>query len=254
MAELSKIFLHETDKRYTSPEFKGEIEQICKARAAAIKSLLADAAPDVIYSVHQGMLKAGHVQDDLKAYQKVEAQVMKEYTANLKKGGTMCIERVLTPVRGGKIAATTKRVFVPWIDDMAKQDADNIINLINQRVKEGANPRQIAAEIRESLKGSGHDAMNVARTEASKLRNDVNVAFMVETGYKYVQYVTTGDSLVRPEHAERNGRIYKIEDTIGLLGEYRCRCTLVPADYEVDNGAKVEKSTTIILDKSQVGL
>ena len=64
---------------------------------------------------------------------------------------------------------------------------------------------------------------------------------MENNGTKYVQYVSAGDDKVRPEHEMRNGKIYRIENA-PFMGEYNCRCTLVPADYLVKNGAEYNTS------------
>jgi len=76
---------------------------------------------------------------------------------------------------------------------------------------------------------------------------------MENNGTKYVQYVTAGDDAVRPEHEMRNGKIYRIENA-PFMGEYNCRCTLVPADYLVKNGAKYNTSDAEYIHKSQAGL
>jgi uncharacterized protein with gpF-like domain len=70
-----------------------------------------------------------------------------------------------------------------------------------------------------------------------------------ESGTKYVQYITAGDELVRPDHAARNGKIYKLKDA-PYLGEYNCRCNLTAADFTVlAEGAPVEPSGAVVVDE-----
>jgi len=71
---------------------------------------------------------------------------------------------------------------------------------------------------------------------------------------KYVEYITAGDERVRPEHEQRDGKIYPI-DKAPFIGEYQCRCILTEADYAVEEeGAKVEEDDGIIMSKEALGL
>jgi len=230
-------------------EQEAAIREQLKARSVAIAAVLASSASGVILA----SAKDAGVDYTKAEYTAMRARVMKEYTANLQKGGTMCVERVLTPVGNGMVKATTRQVFVPWLADKAERESDEIIALIRQRQAEGMNPRRIAKELEGYFEGTRHNALTAARTEASKIRNDVNVILMENNGTKYVQYVTAGDDKVRPEHEMRNGKIYKLEDA-PFLGEYGCRCVLVPADYLVKTGGKVENTEAEYINKSQAGL
>ena len=94
-------------------------------------------------------------------------------------------------------------------------------------------PREIAKDLKTFFEGTRHRAMTAARTEAAKIRNDARSEAMRKNGVRYVQYQTAGDDLVRPEHAMRDGKIYRHEDA-PWMGEYNCRCVLSPADYLVE--------------------
>lgn len=230
-------------------EQEAAIREQLKARSVAIAAVLASSASGVILA----SAKDAGVDYTKAEYTAMRNKVLKEYTANLQKGGTMCVERVLTPVGNGMVKATTRQVFVPWLADKAEQESDEIIALIRQRQAEGMNPRLVAKELEGYFEGTRHNALTAARTEASKIRNDVNVILMENNGTKYVQYVTAGDDAVRPEHEMRNGKIYRIENA-PYMGEYNCRCTLVPADYLVKNGAEYNTSDAEYINKSQAGL
>jgi len=43
-----------------------------------------------------------------------------------------------------------------------------------------------------------------------------------------------------------SGRIFKLKEA-PEVGNFSCRCLLVPADVKVDNGAKVEKSQVVTI-------
>lgn len=175
------------------------------------------------------------------------------YAESIRRGGSMCVERILTK-QGTGFLATTQERFVPWLSDMADKEAADVMATITKMETEGVHPRKIASAIREQFKGTEHNALTAARTEASKIRNDARWQTMKKQGYQYLKYVTAGDDRVRPEHAMRDEKIYPINNA-PFIGEFNCRCLLVPADYEVEiNGADVTQSEAEYLTKEQAGL
>ena len=161
----------------------------------------------------------------------------------------MCIEPVIKPVAGGKVSVTTRQTFIPWLSDMTERDSTAILQFFADAEAAGIHPRNQADMIREYFIGTRHNADTAARTEAQKLRTDARMASYRESGTKYVQYITAGDELVRPDHAERNGKIYKIKDA-PWLGEFNCRCILTAADFAVEEmGLVVERSGAVVVDE-----
>jgi SPP1 gp7 family putative phage head morphogenesis protein len=182
----------------------------------------------------------------------ITREIVKEYTKHVKKGGTMCVERVLTPIGDGKVRATTRQVFVPWLDDMAKEQQKELINLFGEAERLGIHPREQAKLIESYFEGTRHRAVTAARTEAQKLRVDARMQSYRKSGVKYVQYITAGDERVRPEHAAREGKIYPINKA-PWLGEYNCRCDLTEADFAVEElGMETTKSEAEIIPAEDI--
>ncbi len=182
----------------------------------------------------------------------ITREIVKEYTKNVKKGGTMCVERVLTSTEDGKVRATTRQVFVPWLDDMAKEQQKELISLFGEAERLGIHPHEQAKLIDSYFEGTRHRAVVAARTEAQKLRSDARMQSYQKSGVKYVQYITAGDEKVRPEHAARDGKIYPINKA-PWLGEYNCRCILTEADFAVEElGMKVTKSEAEIIPEEDI--
>ena len=235
-----------------SKQQQTQIDRLMRLRQTAMATIFAQAAREMSMvaskEVLVGLAKTGYT---VASAEGITDKIVADYTRNILNGGTDCIERVLTPVKGGMYKATTRQTFVPWLADMSVRDTSNIITLIGDAEQAGVHPRQIAKELEAYFEGTKHNAMTAARTEASKIRNDARSASFEESGVKYVEYVTAGDELVRPEHAMRNGKIYEHQNA-PFVGEYNCRCLLVPADYKVNRkGAEVTKSDAEYLSQEQ---
>jgi len=174
------------------------------------------------------------------------------YRAQVAKGGTDIIERVVTPLGDGRASITTRRTFKPWLSDMATRDQNEILRIISDGQRDGMHPRQIARELRGYFDGTEHNAVTAARTEAQKLRTDARVATYLKTGVHYLEYIAVDDGKARPDHLARDGKIYPI-DKAPWLGEPNCRCTLIDADYRVEEeGAGVEESDSITLTPEEL--
>lgn len=174
------------------------------------------------------------------------------YRAQVAKGGTDIIERVVKDLGDGRAAVTTRRTFKPWLTDMATRDQAEILRIIGEGQRDGMHPYQIARELRGYFDGTAHNASTAARTEAQKIRTDARIATYLKTGVRYLEYVSALLETTRPEHAARHGKIYPI-GRAPWLGEPNCRCILVDADYRVEEeGAAVENSDTITLTAEEV--
>ena len=223
-----------------------------RSRQTAMATIYAQAARDMSMVASRealsGLAKTGYTVASARG---ITDKIVSDYTRNILNGGTDCIERVLELQPSGMYKATTRQTFVPWLADMSVRDTSNIITMIGDAEKAGVHPRQIAKELEAYFAGTKHNAMTAARTEASKIRNDARSASFEESGVQYVEYVTAGDEAVRPEHEMRNGKIYEHRNA-PFIGEYNCRCLLVPADYKVNRkGAKVTESDAEYLTYEQ---
>jgi len=236
-----------------SKQQQTQIDKLMRLRQTAMATIFAQAAREMSMVASRealsGLATTGYTVASARG---ITDKIVSDYTRNILNGGTDCIERVLTLQPSGMYKATTRQTFVPWLADMSVRDTSNIITMIGDAEKAGVHPRQIAKELEAYFAGTKHNAMTAARTEASKIRNDARSASFEESGVQYVEYVTAGDEAVRPEHEMRNGKIYEHRNA-PFIGEYNCRCLLVPADYKVNRkGAKVTESEAEYLTKDQV--
>ena len=227
------------------------IEEVLADRQEAIAAALVEEAEDLIpVAVESTLGELQRMQRTKYTRQVVDGITKKQvaaYRAQVTKGGTDIVERVLRDNGDGTVSATTRRVFKPWLNDMAARDQEEILRIIGEGQRGGMHPHQIARELRAHFDGTAHNAVTAARTEAQKIRTDARVATYLKTGVRYLEYIAVGDEMTRPEHAARDGKIYPIGEA-PWLGEPNCRCALIDADYKVEEeGADVEPDETITL-------
>ena len=227
-----------------------QIRDVMTLRQLAMSAILAESARDMsILTANEALSKLQRDRYAVATAEGVTEKIYQNYVKDLNRGGTSCIERVVKDIGDGKVRVTTSRAFVPWLNNMTKRESEEIITLLGDAERNGLYPYATARELKDYFKGTNHNAMTAARTEAAKIRNDARSQSFIDSGVKYVEYVTAGDELVRPEHAMRNGKIYRHEDA-PWIGEYNCRCLLVPADYKVEEKeAEVTPNDAEILDK-----
>ena len=232
------------------------IEEVLADRQEAIAAALIEEAETLVPVAVQSTLGELRRRTADKFTRQIVEGITKEqvaaYRAQVAKGGTDIIERVVTALGDGRVSITTRRTFKPWLSDMATRDQEEILRIIGEGQRGGMHPRQIARELRGYFDGTAHNAVTAARTEAQKIRTDARVATYRETGVRHLEYIAVGDDKTRPEHAARDGKIYPIEKA-PWLGEPNCRCTLVDADYKVDEkGARVEKNDAIVITEEEL--
>lgn len=232
------------------------IEEVLADRQEAIAAALIEEAETLVPVAVQFTLGELRRRTADKFTRQIVAGITKEqvaaYRAQVAKGGTDIIERIVKDLGDGRASVTTRRTFKPWLADMATRDQEEILRIIGEGQRDGMHPYQIARELRGYFDGTAHNAVTAARTEAQKIRTDARVATYRETGVRHLEYIAVGDDKTRPEHAARDGKIYPIEKA-PWLGEPNCRCTLVDADYKVDEkGARVEKNDAIVITEEEL--
>ena len=232
------------------------IEEVLADRQEAIAAALIEEAETLVPVAVQSTLGELRRRTADKFTRQIVAGITKEqvaaYRAQVAKGGTDIIERIVKDLGDGRVSVTTRRTFKPWLADMATRDQEEILRIIGEGQRDGMHPYQIARELRGYFDGTAHNAVTAARTEAQKIRTDARVATYRETGVRHLEYIAVGDDKTRPEHAARDGKIYPIEKA-PWLGEPNCRCTLVDADYKVDEkGARVEKNDAIVITEEEL--
>ena len=232
------------------------IEEVLADRQEAIAAALIEEAETLVPVAVQSTLGELRRMVADKFTRQIVEGITKEqvaaYRAQVAKGGTDIIERVVTALGDGRVSITTRRTFKPWLSDMASRDQEEILRIIGEGQRGGMHPRQIARELRGYFDGTEHNAVTAARTEAQKLRTDARVATYLKTGVHYLEYIAVDDGKARPDHLARDGKIYPI-DKAPWLGEPNCRCTLIDADYRVEEeGAGVEESDSITLTPEEL--
>lgn len=232
------------------------IEEVLADRQEAIAAALIEEAETLVPVAVDSTLGELRRRTADKFTRQIVAGITKEqvaaYRAQVAKGGTDIIERVVKDLGDGRVSITTRRTFKPWLSDMASRDQEEILRIIGEGQRGGMHPRQIARELRGYFDGTEHNAVTAARTEAQKIRTDARVATYLKTGVHYLEYIAVGDERTRPEHAARDGKIYPI-DKAPWLGEPNCRCTLIDADYKVEEeAAAVEESDSITLTPEEL--
>ena len=237
-------------------EQRKAIEEVLADRQEAIAAALIEEAETLVPVAVQSTLGELRRRTADKFTRQIVAGITKEqvaaYRAQVAKGGTDIIERIVKDLGDGRASVTTRRTFKPWLADMATRDQEEILRIIGEGQRDGMHPYQIAREHRGYFDGTAHNAVTAARTEAQKIRTVARVATYRETGVRHLEYIAVGDDKTRPEHAARDGKIYPIEKA-PWLGEPNCRCTLVDADYKVDEkGARVEKNDAIVITEEEL--
>jgi SPP1 gp7 family putative phage head morphogenesis protein len=232
------------------------IEEVLADRQEAIAAALIEEAETLVPVAVQSTLGELRRMVADKFTRQIVDGIAKEqvaaYRAQVAKGGTDIIERVVTALGDGRVSITTRRTFKPWLSDMASRDQEEILRIIGEGQRDGMHPHQNARELRGYIDGTEHNAVTAARTEAQKIRTDARVATYLKTGVHYLEYIAVGDERTRPEHAARDGKIYPI-DKAPWLGEPNCRCTLIDADYKVEEeAAAVEESDSITLTPEEL--
>jgi len=237
-------------------EQRKAIEEVLADRQEAIAAALIEEAETLVPVAVDSTLGELRRRTADKFTRQIVAGITEEqvaaYRAQVAKGGTDIIERIVKDLGDGRASVTTRRTFKPWLADMATRDQEEILRIISDGQRDGMHPRQIARELRGYFDGTEHNAVTAARTEAQKLRTDARVATYLKTGVHYLEYIAVDDGKARPDHLARDGKIYPI-DKAPWLGEPNCRCTLIDADYRVEEGgAGVEESDSITLTPEEL--
>ncbi len=237
-------------------EQRKAIEEVLADRQEAIAAALIEEAETLVPVAVDSTLGELRRRTADKFTRQIVAGITEEqvaaYRAQVAKGGTDIVERIVKDHGDGRASVTTRRTFKPWLADMATRDQEEILRIIGEGQRGGMHPRQIARELRGYFDGTEHNAVTAARTEAQKLRTDARVATYLKTGVHYLEYIAVDDGKARPDHLARDGKIYPI-DKAPWLGEPNCRCTLIDADYRVEEGgAGVEESDSITLTPEEL--
>jgi len=147
------------------------------------------------------------------------------------------------PIHMDRLGLVYSRTFTQLKGITAEMD-HQISHVLTQGILEGKGPYEIARQMNKRVDITLMRAKRIARTEIIKAHNHATLLEfeMVENiiGEKIkVQWMTAGDSRVRPWHAELHGEVMTRDEAMGLLGEPNCRCTILPY---IDSKRKAGKS------------
>lgn len=104
--------------------------------------------------------------------------------------------------------------------------------VLSDGILKGKAPKVVARELNDRVDKIGITrAKLIARTEIIAAHNEASIQEAVllekETGVvMMMEWMSAGDSRVRPEHADRNGVIYTKSEAQSLIGEPNCRCSI----------------------------
>ena len=173
------------------------IEEVLADRPEAIAAALTEEAETLVPVAVQSTLGELRRMVADKFTRQIVAGITKEqvaaYRAQVAKGGTDIVERIVKDLGDGRASVTTRRTFKPWLADMATRDQEEILRIIGEGQRDGMHPYQIARELRGYFDGTEHNAITAARTEAQKIRTDARVATYLKTGVHYLEYIAVGD-------------------------------------------------------------
>ena len=99
--------------------------------------------------------------------------------------------------------------------------------VVEQGLVQGWGPRKVARALRSELGVTASKAETIARTEVMSAYNSAAKTRYKKGGIEYGQWMATGSDRLCPICADRNMRVYKLEDIV-IPAHPRCRCTVVP--------------------------
>ncbi len=116
---------------------------------------------------------------------------------------------------------------------------DQILRIITEGLIQGKTRKDIARLINSRVDKIGITrARRLARTSIAHIYNegavDAYKGHASMLGREILgEYITAGDSRVRPRHAARAGKFYELDVIRTLFGEPNCRCTFAPVVMEI---------------------
>jgi len=113
---------------------------------------------------------------------------------------------------------------------MSKQ----VSRVLSDGILKGQNPKKVAKAMTERVDKIGKvRARLIARTEIVESHSTASIVeaqqLEKDTGVTInMKWISAGDSRVRDDHVERNGKTYTKDEAAGLIGEPNCRCAITP--------------------------
>lgn len=131
---------------------------------------------------------------------------------------------------------------VSYIQGIADNYRDKVEQAVYRAVTQGSNLSDLREQVQKISEKSHNQASFIARDQTGTILGQINAKRQEQAGFPAFRWSDSGDNRVRPDHAERNGKIYFYKDNPKLPGEdYGCRCIAEPVDeYELEEIAGEE--------------
>lgn len=120
---------------------------------------------------------------------------------------------------------------ITLIKSIPEENLFQIEKIIKAGIQEGIPPERMAKDISQRLEVAKSRGNLIARDQINKLNGQITQKRQENIGVKSYTWITVGDERVRPEHSERNGKIFAWSDAPsgGHPGsEINCRCSASP--------------------------
>ena len=120
-----------------------------------------------------------------------------------------------------------RRIFNPWLADVALSERERIANVITSAIETGKTPKAVAKELKTIPAMSKHDTNQIAYQETRFL---LIAGTMDRFALKHIQQgvwntLDTGEK----EHLDLNGKVFDLDDPIwNLLYQDGCKCYCSP--------------------------
>jgi SPP1 gp7 family putative phage head morphogenesis protein len=120
---------------------------------------------------------------------------------------------------------------------------DNVTRIVTDGIGQGVGPRKLEQQIRTALLGAKDPqglnnimglrqrAELIARSEIANAYVDAQKAAAARNGFAYGRWIATKDERTCPVCASRHGRIYRLDQMVGILHP-RCRCSISPVSSD----------------------
>ncbi|MED4455915.1 minor capsid protein [Metabacillus fastidiosus] len=120
---------------------------------------------------------------------------------------------------------------VGYIKSIQSQFHDKIEAIVYEGMKSGTSMKEIREQIMRTGKVSESKAELIAVDQSGSIHGQLTKKRHEEMGVSKFQWLTAGDSRVRKEHQNYNGKTYDYKN--GANGkfpgsDYRCRCVAIP--------------------------
>lgn len=185
-----------------------------------------------------GMLRVT-LEPQIKA--RAESAAIRMYNAaNASAGAYTDVQGILPIDISAKLARhydLTVKENTDLVVNAQREYADGVVEIFTDPKNFGRRVEDLAAELQERTLVSQSRAELIARDQTLKTLGSLNETRQRAAGVTQYIWCTSGDGAVRPEHEDREGRIFTWDDPPegGHPGEdFQCRCSATPVIDEAE--------------------